>query len=360
MHLKPAIVRRLGKPKGLLLAGVVVSIAGTLIGTRGGPGLSYDSINYLSAGLNLESGHGLQNYSHQTMTVFAPAFSVVIATGVRLGLGAEWTVRLVNAGAFAVALVLGFMLLREHVRDRSLKICCTVLVVATLPLLQMAEMALTEPVFIVICLAFILVLERSLSSDRQRYYVVAAALLAWAAFMFRYAGLALLPAGTLVILVGLRRNGFRRAASLASAFIALAAVGSLIWMARNYAVDGTVLGARTSGGDNPLATTGRALGVFGGWLLPSPAPLMIQYGLGSLLVMLLVASLARSVKWGITTIETVDARVVSSLTLIPCELRRVLCPLHDRGAIQHRHRPIERETAIARIRADDGAVVDRC
>jgi hypothetical protein len=250
----------------------LAAVTATLIATTRGPGLDPDSADYLSSGLNLAQGHGLRTFTGTLLTLFPPGLPAVVALGHWLGISAEWTVRLFNAGAFAGAVCLGFLLLKRHVQSRLLVAASTALLAISLPLLYVSQMAWTEPAFIVICLGFILVLERLVATPRTVSWLVAAAVLVWAAFMFKYAGLALIPAGALTLLLARRRSGWRSALTSTGAFVALSAVVPVAWMVRNHSVDGTLMGYRAPSTDGPLFVAWRVAVVLGEWVIPIPIP----------------------------------------------------------------------------------------
>ena len=240
----------------------------SLAATSRGPGMSPDSTEYLSAGLNLAAGGGLRSFTGAELTIFPPGLPVVVAVGHWVGLSTSWTVRLFNAGAFATTVWLGFVLLRRHVRSMALVAGATALLAVSGPLLAMAEMAWTEPVFIAIALALILVLEDACEAGHPARLLALAAVVAWVGFMFRYAGIALIPAGGVSVLLGRRARGWRHASASAVSFVMAASAVPLLWMARNHLVDGTFLGPRAPSTDSVPAVVGRFELVLGEWVLP--------------------------------------------------------------------------------------------
>ena len=98
----------------------MVPVIATCVSTMQGPGLSPDSVAYLSAGLNLAEGDGLLKYTGGTLTVFPPGLPLLIAIGEICGLEKEWTVRLLNACSFALIVVLSSVLLHSLVANRRL------------------------------------------------------------------------------------------------------------------------------------------------------------------------------------------------------------------------------------------------
>jgi 4-amino-4-deoxy-L-arabinose transferase-like glycosyltransferase len=256
-------------------------------------------MNYLSAGLNLAEGHGLRTFRGMALTVFPPGLPTVVAVGQWLGVSVEWTVRTFNAGAAAASVVLGAWLLRNHVRTPVLVSVATVLLAISPPLLAVGRMAWTEPAFIVASLALVLVLERLATTHRRVAWLVVAGTLVALAFLFRYAGIVLIPTGALAILLGRWRHGWRDAVTSASAFSALSAVVPVAWALRNRGVDGTAMGFRPPSTDGPATVGERFASTLGEWALPSPAPAWLQGATVVAALLLLSAGLLLGARAGV-------------------------------------------------------------
>jgi len=108
-------------------------------------------------------------------------------------------------------------------------------VVAVAPaVLEVNRMLWTEPLFIVASLGFLLALDRALTRDDWRWLVVAVALV-WTAFMTRYIGIVLAPAGALTLLVLPPTTKVRRRVADAAVFGVASVVVPFIWILRNEA-----------------------------------------------------------------------------------------------------------------------------
>lgn len=118
-----------------------------------------------------------------------------------------------------------------------------------------------------LCLAFVLSLEH-LIDNRGRVAVAAAVVVTWAAFLFRYSGLALVGVGVLVVLApaGPRRAP-RRVIDAMNLGLGAMLVPAL-WMARNRGVDDTLMGNRPPSTDALLPTVKGAFETIGEWILP--------------------------------------------------------------------------------------------
>jgi 4-amino-4-deoxy-L-arabinose transferase-like glycosyltransferase len=201
----------------------------------------------------LAEGHGLRDFGAVELTLYPPGLPGVVAVAHWLSLSAEPTVRLLNAAAFACTVWLGFLLLRRLVRSRLLVIGATALLGVSPLLLSMAQMVWTEPIFIVISLCLILVLERLMCSKGGILWLVFAAALVWLAFMFRYVGIVSIAAGGVTLLVGRMRHGWREALARAGCFVVMSAIVPLVRIVRNRGTEGTYLGPRPPSSDEGKA-----------------------------------------------------------------------------------------------------------
>lgn len=263
----------------------VLACAMTLLVTRMGPGLSPDSTYYLSSGMNMANGHGLTVFTGEPLTVFPPGLPFIVAVGEEVGLGAQPTLRLVNAISFGATVVLGAAILARRLSSSLRLATVGVALIATSPaLLSVSSMAWSEPLFIVITLLFILVMERSLTSVNRVWWLVGGALLVWIAFLVRYAGIALVPAGVLTLLVGTWRVSVVAAFRSAATFAGLAVICPVAWMARNRSVDGAPLGPRYASADTPLESIERVFRTIGSWFAPGRVPGPVLGLLGATLV----------------------------------------------------------------------------
>lgn len=275
------------------MVAMAVAAVGTLLATRHGPGMNPDSSYYLSSGLSLARGDGLRALGGSPMTIFPPGLPALIALGELAGSSPEMTVRVLGATCFSCTVLLGHLLLRRHVATSWIVTVGTLLLGVSVVLLSVAEMAWTEPAFILTTVGLILVLERITLSRRLAAPMMGAAVLVWAAFLLRYSGLALVAAGSITIL--LSRDPLRRplrALGAAAGFAALAATIPLLWMARNHRTDGTLMGPRFPSTDAPIETLARFVATLGRWVFPRPTPLALQAAAGAVVATCLLVWLA--------------------------------------------------------------------
>lgn len=289
---------RLARSRITLVAALssLIAASAVLLSTIQGPGLTPDSISYLSAGLNLAKGNGLTAFNGETLTVFPPGMPALVALGHWLGLSPEWTIRLFNAGMATTVVWLGFVLLRRHVHSDWLVVAGTVLLGMSPVLLDVAQPAWSEPAFIVVSLGLVLVLEQLPAVGRRCLGLLAlAVMLVWVGFAFRYAGVALIASGGITVLLLFRRSGWLRAAVTAAGFVSAAAVVPVAWMVRNHGVDGTLMGPRSPSTDGELAVAYRLTKTLGTWLLPRDSmPARVSLVIGAALILAVAGTFAWS------------------------------------------------------------------
>lgn len=248
----------------MLLAAVL-----NLLATSRGPGLTPDSVTYLSAGVNLADGHGLRMLNDEPLTIFPPAMSLVAATGEVLGISAQTTSRLFTTACFMAIVLLTYLLLGKAVRQPALIYGGTVLAAVSPVILDISKMAMSEPPFVVVTLLFLSLLGRVM--ERKSLSLSEAAGLAglcWLAFMFRYAGVSLIATGLVVLVVALSPWKQPRALLQIGAFVIAASAVPIAWMLRNHAVDGTYLGLRVDSTESLKSVVQDLVTTFGEWVVP--------------------------------------------------------------------------------------------
>ncbi len=246
-HRRLAMLARLargGVASGWLAPASLAAVAGlaTWVATRHGPGLSPDSVTYISAARNLAAGHGYVDLTGQANTTFAPGFSAMLAAGQWLGLSVLTAARALNAGAFAGIVLLSWVLVRRHVDSRTLALVTTGLIACSPALLNVTDEAWSEPLFCVLLLLFVLVIEDAIQAPIRSPRLVAwAGAVAGFAFLIRYAALALFITGVLALVAFRPRLGLRARLWDAAVFTTVGAVLPALWIARNATSHATYL-----------------------------------------------------------------------------------------------------------------------
>jgi hypothetical protein len=186
----PATDRRLWC---VAIALTAVATAAAAFATRHGSLLAPDSVTYLSMAHSLGHGRGASDFTGGSITVFGPGYPAVLARVQSVGVGAITSTRIVNLVAYASVVLFAFALIRRRVQSWRIALGATVLIACCVQLLIATEFASSDPLFYGLVLAFILAMEEIAATSRHRAVLIgAAAVVAWAAFLLRYAGVSLL------------------------------------------------------------------------------------------------------------------------------------------------------------------------
>jgi hypothetical protein len=253
------------------LAGLVAVIAATAKGLYVSP----DAVFYVGTARNWLDGRGLTPPAGlPPLEHFPPLFTVVLAAVGRLGVDPLTGARVVNALAFAGIVLLVGVVVRAQTRSVPAGLVAAVLAAAAVDLLTYSASALTEPLFILLGLAGLVVLASYLEVPRPALLAGAAALVA-AAFLTRYVGVALVVAGVAALL-------WRRRWWAAAVFgaVSVAPVGLWLFWAGGRGTSDRTVAVHMFGAEY----LGQAARPLSRWIVPWPKP-----PVGLLLAVLLVA-----------------------------------------------------------------------
>ncbi len=180
------------------------------------------------------------------MTLFPPGFSTTLAVPTALGVNAATAARTLNAVALGVVCLLTFVLGRRHARYRWTPVLAAAAVAVMPAMFGVFSAVWSEPVFCVLTIAFVLLVESAAAGHAADTRMVAwTAAVAGVAYVFRYAGVALIVAGIVIIAVAALADGRRAAVRRSAMFTAIALIGPLVVTAINLRY-GTVVGPRSA------------------------------------------------------------------------------------------------------------------
>ncbi len=215
-------------PIAFSLAGVVLSLVGT---SRYGAGISPDSAAYISAARSLLAGQGYVCHDRTPYTGWPPLFPTLLAgiglTGVDPATGA----RFLNAFAFGGIILASGAFFARCLRSKALVIVATLSVVLSYPLLDISVMALTEAVFVLLIVLFVLAMSAFLKNGRIASLMLVSAL-AGLCLLQRYTGVTLVIAGVFLIMVSDRARPSRRLWH-AGCLLAISCTPMALWVLRN-------------------------------------------------------------------------------------------------------------------------------
>src|SRR3984893_6097783 len=292
---------------------IALTIAGALVwlGTRQGVGASADSAVYVSGARNIADGDGFLSFSLQPITTFPPGFSTTPAAGERLGIDAAEGARALDVVAFAALVLLTFVLARRHVRSAWLCVWAAAAVAFSPALLGVYTYAWSEPVFNVLVLATLLIVEPLMARrGRDLALLFLAAVVAGVAFSYRYAGITVLALPAMVILASAWRNGFRALLGRALAYIGLALIVPALVVARNLSEGAGALGNRQPSDETLGEVAQDTIHTFGEWALRSEFPRLGYVALAS-------AGVIMTIGLGIAARQGIRGRSTEGAPLLP-------------------------------------------
>lgn len=315
-----------------IATGCVVTAGLVMVATSTyGPGLTPDSLAYVSTAESLASGGGFRDHADQPLVLFPPLYPMLLAPGVWLGAGALSVVRGVNILCTVGVVVIGISIARRHISSPGLRLAALAGLVLAGPVLFVARYAWSEPPFLLLTLAAAYCLEQALFTDRRAWVVAGAGLVALAC-LSRYAGAALILGGTISLLF-MRGPGRRRVVTIA-AFTAVSGLPLGIWLLRNLAVAGSATGGRPSSSEGAASNVELALSGMGEWLVGDRVPRTVG---ASLMVAFLVAVavlLSRSESRGLIPLAAMAGALVvgtvasASITAVDAFDDRLLSPFY--------------------------------
>lgn len=255
-----------------------------------GPGLLWDSINYLAVARNLLAGEGFVNFDGTPYTVWPPLYPLLLAASGLVG-GADplRVAGLLGASCFGLTVFVVGRYLGPRLESPLLRVWTPAVLALSLPLADLSRYALAGPVFVLFLTLALVATDSYLAAPRPSRLLGAAlwTALAWQA---RYIG----AAAPLVIGLWLllhRGLPLRTRLGRAALFSAVVGIPMGLWLLRN-----TVLVGRLTGHPPPLAwdagrTLRELLEGFGGWVAFDLLSPLLPLALGAAILLPLGAGL---------------------------------------------------------------------
>lgn len=229
--------------------------------------------------------------------LFPPFYSLLLAAIGSFGVDVLEAGRWVNAVAFGLTILAAGLWLRRSLESSVagwLALGAVVVLVTSLPLNDAASRILTESVFVLFVLLALIQLSSFRETEGHSSLLWAAAFSALAA-LTRYAGVALILTGVLLLLA-CRGAPFADRLRRAGLFCAAALIPLAVVLVRNWTVSGFLTGPRVGTGQSLADSLSQVTRVLGGWVVPANAPDWTAYLLwpaaGLLVLVLLVGVLA--------------------------------------------------------------------
>lgn len=266
---RAAVLAVIDRRAWLLLAAIcLVPVAAVVISARHGLELTPDSIGYVAAARSLAATGQLVYWDGLPFVHWPPGLPILLGIGLRLGIDPEAFGIAINLVALVALIVLTYALARLLPISRPAALLAAGLVAISQSTIRVYASLLSEPLFLLLSLATVLLLAR-MARDRVRPGgLIALALCVAAAGSIRYIGVALLPIVGLSLLIMEARRGLPRAFAIATGGTLLSAIGSVVVMAHNLIVSGSVTGTFHPSNATLADLLHICVVVFGQWVVP--------------------------------------------------------------------------------------------
>ena len=205
-----------------------------------GPGLSPDSVSYLSAGISLADGHGFYLYDGAPYLEWPPLVPLLAAIARLMGIPPEKAIVVTNALLFALTVFLTGALLRRYLRKRALSAWGAWAVALSPALVIISCQVLSDMIFTSSVVALIYALDQYAVKEKIKFVIIAG-MIACVAFLARYIGFTLILSSTSWLLLR-KTPALRRRVWHTALFVAIGATPGLAWLARNLYMSSTVAG----------------------------------------------------------------------------------------------------------------------
>lgn len=211
---------------------------------HGGIGLCPDGVVYTTTAQNLCVNGTLTDFTHRAMINF-PAFYPLFLAGIIFLTGLKPLIfgPFLNSFLFAVVIYTsGYIMQNFTYRSKWYKCAVLSCIVLSPGLLEVYSMMWSETVFIFLLLAFVISMHKYLQTH-ARSSLVTAAIIASVASVTRYAGITIIGAGIIFILLDMKSSLRQRLKDLLL-YGLISPVLLIINLIRNYFVSGTETGMR--------------------------------------------------------------------------------------------------------------------
>ncbi|HXV28350.1 MAG TPA: hypothetical protein VD913_05220, partial [bacterium] len=261
-----------------LQAGIAVT-GGFLLYFCMGPwgiGTNSDSANYIAGARNILNGYGYRNFgSLSPITHWPPLYSFSLALIGLLGIDPLDGARLLQSILFGINILLIGIIIRKMTGALKMALLGAFLALASTPLLIVHTWACSEPWFLFFTFSGLYLLVQYLGGKPKSYLYYAAGLTALAC-LDRYAGAAVIAAGTLSILLLHNKDRWTRFKDC-FVFGSISFIPLGLWLVRNELMAGNLM--RKSVQIHPPSADYflKAYDTFSTWVLPEQLPAAVRH-----------------------------------------------------------------------------------
>jgi len=296
----PFTMRDIIKNISLLhLAILILGVIGVALFTWGtanfGIGISTDSVAYLSAAEGLLAGEGYLTYLDEPMVRWPPLFPTLIAGFGLFGIAPVIAAEIINSLAFGMIVLTSGLLFHRCLRSPVLVVLGTTSVLFSWPILSVSMFALTEPLFVLLIILYLLVVCEYLKSGAFPI-LVAAAVLVMLAWLQRLAGLAIMAAGLASIAIFVRHGTLLGRGRNLIIFSAISATPIALWLTRNFLLS-SPLGGKVSSSTSLWQNLSDTFHFIGLWFHLSPTFYLTFFSFSLVLIVPLSLLVIRGDIW---------------------------------------------------------------
>ena len=260
----------------LALAGIILLWCCTPMGL----GLGGDSYYYVSGARDLLAGEGFTrpaaDGTFRPITHFPPLYSTVLASLSALGIDTLSAARGLNSLLFGANILLLGAVILWATGSLGLAILGSLAFLASPAMLSVHSWVLSDPLYLVLAILNLWALTRFLETGRWQSGV-AAGVLAGAAYLVRYVGLALLGTSALLLLL-LPGRPWRRRLRDTAICVGIGSLAPAGWAIRNLIAAGSTTNRALGIHVIPAEKLFEAAQTLSLWLLPGRVPSGIRLG----------------------------------------------------------------------------------
>ncbi len=227
-----------------------------------GVGVTPDSVRYLSAAQSFLGGHGFTLYNGQPMVTSPPLYPLLLAVLGFFGMSVVGVAQFLNAALFGLVIVVADLWMMSRFTWRVIADLTVLGILLSPALIEISSHAWTEPLFVLLVLVFLILLERTDTTHTWRQTIILGVVVGLAC-LTRYVGVLLVPYCLLALILSSDSwwEKFRKGA----AFCALALVPLALWLARNYVLTETLTGNRQTSSFPVSDILGHTASVLADW-----------------------------------------------------------------------------------------------
>ncbi len=230
-----------------------------------------DSVSYVAAMRSFQAGADMVRHDGSPYIFWPPLYPVLMAVSTQVGslfgLDLFGSIQYLNYLTATGSIVMLGLLARRSFQSQLLAVCAVLAVAFSWPFFVLHIEAWSEPVYVLLILAFLYVFTDFLRQGGGWRFVLCIGLAALLNLQ-RYASMTLVAAVCLTLVLFLRRAAWFRRLQLALVFGLFSMFPIGLWYWRNYQISGGIAGVRSSPGIPLNRILEDLFAVIGAWLTP--------------------------------------------------------------------------------------------